>query len=185
MLHMSQKDYKLEIVNNLTWNGWHVRGLAKHIGVNHMLLFRKFRELYNENALDYKQEGKNKVYFLKKTIEAKIYFFMGENYKMAKLLEKYPSLREIMGKIQENKKIKLAILFGSYAKGLAKKDSDIDIYIETANKKIKQEIERINLKVNVQTGKYDKNNLLIKEIEKNHVIIKSVENFYEKYNFFD
>lgn len=185
MLHMEQKNYKLEIVNNLVGKGWHVRGLAKQLEINHMLLFRKFKELYNENVLDYKQEGKNKTYFLKKTIEAKFYVFMGENYKLIQLLKRYPFFRNIIEKIQKNEKIQLAILFGSYAKGLAKKNSDVDIYIETMDKKIKYEIELINSKINVQIGKYDKNNLLIKEIEKNHVIIKGVENFYENYKFFE
>ena len=185
MLHMEQKDYKLEIVNNLIGRNWHVRGLAKYLGVNHMLLFRKFKELCNKNALDYKQEGKNKIYFLKKTAEAKSYVFIAENYKLIKLLEKYPNLRNAIEKIQRNKKISLAVIFGSYAKYLAKKDSDIDIYIETADKKLKRDIELINSKINVKIGKYDKNNLLIKEIEKNHVIIKGMEEFYERYNFFD
>ena len=122
---------------------------------------------------------------MKKTTEAKSYVFIAENYKLIKLLEKYPNLRNAIEKIQRNKKISLAVIFGSYAKYLAKKDSDIDIYIETADKKLKRDIELINSKINVKIGKYDKNNLLIKEIEKNHVIIKGVEEFYERYNFFD
>ena len=122
---------------------------------------------------------------MKKNTEAISYVFIAENYKLIKLLEKYPNLRNAIEKIQRNKKISLAVIFGSYAKGLAKKDSDIDIYIETADKKLKRDAELINSKINVQIGKYDKNNLLIKEIEKNHVIIKGVEEFYERYNFFD
>ncbi|MBU0959512.1 MAG: nucleotidyltransferase domain-containing protein, partial [Nanoarchaeota archaeon] len=98
---------------------------------------------------------------------------------------KHSFLRKIVEKIQKDKKIKLAILFGSYVKGLEKKDSDIDIYIETNNKKVKQDLELIDSKINVKIGKYDKENLLIKEIEKDHVIIKGVEEFYERNNFFD
>ena len=182
---MEQKSYELEIVNNLIGKNWHVRGLAKHLGVNHMLLFRKFKELYNKNVIDYKQEGKNKNYFLKKTLEAKSYVFMGENYKLIKLLEKYPNLRNAIEKIQKNNKVKLAVIFGSYAKGLAKKDSDIDIYIEAKDQRLKREIELINSKINIQIGKYDKDNLLIKEIERNHVILKGAEEFYECNKFFD
>ena len=182
---MEQKSYELEIVNNLIGKNWHVRGLAKHLGVNHMLLFRKFKELYNKNVIDYKQEGKNKNYFLKKTLEAKSYVFMGENYKLIKLLEKYPNLRNAIEKIQKNNKVKLAVIFGSYAKGLAKKDSDIDVYIEAKDQKLKREIELINSKINIQIGKYDKDNLLIKEIERNHVILKGAEEFYECNKFFD
>ena len=90
-------------------------------------------------------------------------------------------LEEITKKIDE----KLIILFGSYAKGLAKKDSDIDIYIDTLNSKIKKNAEKINKKFSVKIGKYDNKSLLIKEIEKSHVIVKGVEEFYEKNKFFD
>jgi len=182
---MAQKDYKLEIVNLLIGRSWHVRGLANNLGTNHMILFRKFKELYDENVFDYKREGKNKIYFLKKTPEAKAYVFMAENYKLNQLLKKYPILRKIVEKIQDNKKIKLAVFFGSYAKNLVKKNSDIDIYVESVDKKIKKELENTNSKISVKIGKYDKSNLLIKEIEKNHVIIKGVEIFYENHKFFE
>ena len=68
---------------------------------------------------------------------------------------------------------------------MAKKDSDIDVYIEAKDQKLKREIELINSKINIQIGKYDKDNLLIKEIERNHVILKGAEEFYECNKFFD
>ncbi len=79
----------------------------------------------------------------------------------------------------------MAIIFGSYAKELAHKDSDIDIYLETENRKIKKDIENLNSKLSVKIGKYDKNNLLIKEIKKDHIIIKGVEKYYEKNELFE
>lgn len=185
MLHMEQKDYKLEIIDSLLKKQEHVRGIAKRLKINHMIIFRKIKELYNENVVDYSEEGKNKVYFLKKTPEAKSYVFITENYKLNKLLKNNPFLRRIVEKIQKNKKIRVAVLFGSYAKGLEKKDSDIDIYIETSNRNIKKELEILNSSLNVKIGKYDKENLLIKEIEKNHILLKGVEEFYEKYKFFN
>lgn len=185
MLHMEQKDYKLEIVNRLLNNEDHIRELAKKLSTNHMTILRRIKELEKENVVDYKEEGKNKVYFLKKTIEAKSYVFKTESYKLLKLLEKYPRLRNIIEKIQKDRKIKLAILFGSYAKGIAKQDSDIDIYIETQNRKLKQEIQMIDSRLSIKIGKYDKSSLLIKEIEKNHVIIRGVEEYYEKNKFFE
>lgn len=185
MLHMSQKCYKLEIVNRLLKKESHIRSLAKTLGTNQMMISRRINELVKENVADYRTEGKNKVFFLKKTIEARNYALTTEHYKLNKTLKKYPHLRRIIKKIQENKKINLTILFGSYAKRLAKKDSDIDIYIETKNKKIKQDLERLDSKLSVKIGKYDKTNLLIKEIEKNHVIIKGVEDYFKNNQFFD
>lgn len=182
---MKQKSYKLEIVGILLNNEDHVREIAKKLDTNPMNITRKIKELEKENVVDYKEEGKNKRYFLKKTIEAKNYVFSAENYKLNKLLKKYPILRNTIEKIQKNKKVDLAILFGSYAKNDAKEDSDIDIYIETTNNKIKEEVSLINSKLSIKIGKYDKTNLLIKEIEKNHVIIKGIERYYERNNIFD
>ena len=87
--------------------------------------------------------------------------------------------------IQKNKKIGLAILFGSYAKGRATNDSDIDIYIATEDRELKKKIELVDSKLNVKIGKYNQKSPLIKEIEKDHVILKGVEIYYEKNNFFE
>ena len=98
---------------------------------------------------------------------------------------RYPRLRRIVDQIKKNKKITLAILFGSYAKYTAKKDSDIDIYINTKNTRLKEEIELIDSKISLKIGNYDRDSLLIKEIEKNHVILKGAELYYEKNKIFD
>ena len=182
---MERKDYKLEIINELFGTKFHVRALAKKMGTNHTTLLRKLNELYKENVVDYDREGKNKVYFLKKTSEAKTYVFMSENYNLKKAIGKYPYLRNLIEKIQKNPAIKMAVLFGSHAKFFAGKESDIDIYIENLNSKIRQELEKADSRINIKTGKYDKKNPLIREIEKNHVIIKGVENFYERDSFFE
>lgn len=182
---MEQKEYKFEIVNELLNNENHIRGIAKKLNINHMTITRKIKELEKENVLDYKEIGKNKTYFLKKTAEARNYIFSAENYKLNMLLKKYPTLRIIIDKIQMDKRIKLALIFGSYAKGISKTDSDIDIYVDTTNNKIKKDISLIHSKISVKIGVYDKFNLLIKEIEKNHVIIKGVEEYYEQNKFFE
>jgi predicted nucleotidyltransferase len=182
---MEHKDYKLEIIEKLLQNKNHIRSLAKELRTNHMIIQRKIKELEKENVVDFKEEGKNKVYSLKKNIEAKTYAFKTEGYKLLKLLEKNPKLRGIIERIQKDNRIKMAVLFGSYAKGIAKPESDIDIYINTQDEKIKRDIHVISTMINVKIGRYDKSSLLIKEIEKNHVIIKGVEEYYEKNKFFE
>ena len=186
MFHMKHNlDYKLGIVNELLKEENHIRNLAKILKINHMTILRKIRELFKSNIVDYKEEGRNKVYFLKNTTEAKITINTAENYKLLQTIQKYPSLRKIIKKIQEDKRINLAVLFGSYAKGIAKKDSDIDIYIETINKNIKKDLEKIDSKLSIKIGRYDKDNPIIKEIKKNHIIIKGTERYYEINKFFE
>ena len=182
---MEQKDYKLEIIDSLLKDENHVRGLGKKLSINPMTVSRKMEELMRENAVDFKEEGKNKKYFLKKNLESRNYILKAEIYKLTKLLEKYSKLKKIIEKIQNEKSIKLAVLFGSYAKGTANSNSDVDVYMESNNKNLKKELEMINSKLSVKLGKYDRKSLLIREIEKNHIIIKGVELYYERNQFFD
>jgi len=184
---MLQKVYnmKIWIVLALLKSEHHVRGLARLLYTNQTHIARKLQELSKENIVDFNQEGRNKVFFLKKTLEAKQYVYSAEMQKLIDTIKKYPSLRRVIEFIKRNEKINIAILFGSYAKGIAHKESDIDVYIDTINVRIKKEIELIDSKINIKIGKYNKDSLLIKEIDKNHVIIKGVESYYEKNKFFD
>ncbi|MCX6795915.1 MAG: nucleotidyltransferase domain-containing protein [Candidatus Falkowbacteria bacterium] len=181
---MEQKDYKMKIIGELLKGENHVRGISKSLRTNHMNISRRIKELSKENVVDFKIEGKNKTYFLKNTHEARTYLLIYESYKLLRILEKYPILRSIIERIQSHPKIKIAILFGSYAKGLAKQDSDIDIYIETEDKKLKDELGQTHSKLSIKIGKFDKDNLLIKEIIKNHVILKGAEEYYDKAKLF-
>ncbi|MCX6742073.1 MAG: nucleotidyltransferase domain-containing protein [Candidatus Pacearchaeota archaeon] len=173
------------IINELLKKEDYIRSLAKNLKTSHTNIIRIVNRLVKENVLDYEKNGRNKVYFLKKTIEARSMVFMNENHNLINFLNKYPELRNVIEKIQKEKKIKLAILFGSYTKGLANQESDIDIYIETEDIKLKKSIEMINSKLSVKIGTFDLKSLLIKEIIKNHVILKGIEEFYEKNEFFE
>lgn len=181
---MEQKEYKLEIVNVLLNGKNHIRGIASTLEINHMLVLRKVNDLAQSNVVDFVWDGKNKSYFLKKTAEARAYVFMAENYKQVRVLVKNPGLRNIIEKLQKDERLNMAILFGSYAKGIETKSSDVDIYIETKDRNLRKELQLLDLRLSIKIGEYDKQNLLIKEIEKNHVIIRGVETFYEKNKFF-
>ncbi len=184
MKHNSYIDYKREVILALLRGENHVRAIAKLINTNHMTVSRTLKLLRLQNVLDYREEGKNKVYFFKTGAEARVAINMAEQYKLTRTLEKYPELRLLIEEIQRDQKIKLAILFGSYAKGLAKEGSDIDIYIESEDQSIKQKLKILDARASVKLGKYDADNTLIKEIDKNHVIIKGVEKYYEKQKLF-
>lgn len=182
---MEQNSYNIKIVRALLKSQNHIRGLARLIDTSQMTVVRKVEELYRNNVVDFRQEGKNKVVFLKKSLEAKQYAYAVEMQNLLEVLKKYPYLRRIIELVRKNKKISLAVLFGSYAKGNAGKESDIDIYLDTSDSKVKGEIEMIDSRISAKIGKYDSDSILIKEIEKNHVILKGIEEFYEKNKFFD
>ena len=71
-----------------------------------------------------------------------------------------------------------------YAKGLATKASDIDIYIETSDSQKKKQLEQRHSSLSVKIGVFDTRNLLIREIMKDHVIIRGVEVYFDKTRFF-
>jgi predicted nucleotidyltransferase/DNA-binding HxlR family transcriptional regulator len=180
MLHMERKDYKLEIVQILLQGENHLREIARELKTNHMMVVRKIRELLGDNVVDFKQIGKNQVYFLKKNTESRSLILMSQQYFLLRFIKKNPSLRDVINKIQEDSQIKLALIFGSYAKGLNKKDSDLDIFIETSELEIKKKYSRLDSKFSIKIGKYDRDENLIKEIEKKNILIKGGEVYYEK-----
>ena len=177
---MSQNNYNTLIIENLLKSSNHVRGIAEDIGTNQTTVSRKLQELHKANIVDYRYEGKNKVYFLKRSLEAKQYACIAELQKAIRIINNHPFMRKIFEELRKNENIHLAILFGSYAKGNPDRNSDIDIYIETTDPNLKKQAERIDSRIRAKIGKFDKDNILIKEIQKSHVIIKGVEEYYEK-----
>jgi predicted nucleotidyltransferase len=179
MFHVEQ-NVTNEIIAILLQADLHPRGIAEKLSTNHMTVSRKLRELLKDNVVDYRTEGKNKVYFLKKSLEGRNAVLIAELYKQSQVISRYPVLRGIFKSVQELPAIHLAVLFGSYAKGLAVKGSDIDIYLDTDNIAIKQQLVQTHSLLSVKIGTFDTDSILIREIIKNHVIIKGVEVFVDK-----
>jgi len=187
MMHMVhiQNNLKLEIILILLKRKIHIREIARIIKEPHSTVLRKINDLAKEGILDYEKEGKNKCYFIKNNLNAKNYIYSAEIYKLSKLVGKHPELGIIFEDIKNIAKKGIIILFGSYAKGDYKKESDFDIYIETLDSSIKGKIKEINSKINLKIGKFNLDSLLVKEIIKNHIILRGVEKFYEKIKFFE
>ncbi len=171
---------ELSIVSLLLNSAHHVRGIAKKLDESHSTILRKLNNLKKEHVIDSRKEGKNKIFYLKKNIVSRTYVLQAELHKFIILLRQHPELSIIFEEILKKTDQKLIVLFGSYVKGLAKKDSDIDIYIETTNRNIKKTVEEIHSKINVKIGTFDIQSPLIKEIIKDHVIIRGIEVFYDK-----
>ena len=178
-------NYNYEVLLLLLKKQMHGRELSKELKTSLTRVQSILTELRNINVLDYKVEGKNHIYFIKKNLTAKTFIINAENYKLAKIINKHPELEPIFQDLIQKSKCRLIILFGSYAKGTSKKDSDIDIYLETTNQKTKEEVQKIYDLISVKTGKFNPEDLLIKEIIKNHAIIKGADEYYEKIKFFN
>lgn len=156
----------------------HVRALAKEIRVSGMQASRLLRELQRQLLVDCVREGRNKVYFLRNTAETRSALLAAEHHALIALLQKYPLLRGVIDHIQADNSIKLALIFGSYAKGNAKEQSDIDIFVQTNDITYRERLKRVDSRVSIKIGRLSASGPLVNEIDKNHVIIKGVEEYY-------
>ena len=182
MFHV-EHDITLEIILSLLGSDSHPRRIGRDLGVPHTTVIRRLKTLLDANVVDFREEGKNKVYFLEDTLEARSYMVSAENYKFIQILEEYPRLRPVFSSIIRNPDVRLALLFGSYARRTPTFRSDIDIFVETRDRSIKSDIEKIHSRVSVKIGDFDRSSDLVREIEKNHVVIKGFEDYVAKTRF--
>ena len=173
-----------EILISLLKKEKHGRELSKELDVSLTNIQTSLSNLKELNIVDYRVEGKNHIYFIKTNLKSKSMILNSENYKLIKLLTKHPKLEPVFEDILKKSRNLIIVLFGSYAKGTETKDSDIDIFVNTQNTKLKKEIEDVYQKINVKIGTITPNNPLINEIKKNHIIISGGEPFYEELGIF-
>ncbi|RLE47728.1 hypothetical protein DRJ25_01645 [Candidatus Woesearchaeota archaeon] len=178
-------NYAYEIILLLLKQEMHQRELAKKLRTSLTRVQSILKELRDLNAIDYKESGRNHIYFIKRNLVSRSLILNAENYKLIRLLRKHKEMEPIFTKIIKECKKEMIILFGSYAKGNETKDSDIDIYISTTNPELKKKIQKIYDSLSIKIGKFNPKDLLIKEIIKNHTIIKGGEEYYESIKFLE
>mgnify|MGYP006302915405 CR=1 FL=1 len=182
MFHMKQEKINIKLFNELRKKPSHQRELARKLDTNQTQIRRKLIDLENQNIVDSSVEGKNTIYSIKDSVESEVYEKIIENKKLLLFLEK-PKIRKIFKGIQKyvkEGKIKtdrIIVLFGSYIKDEETKNSDIDIYINSDSKKEKDLIQELSDRIELKSGKFDKNQPLEKEIIKNHVVLNNIEGF--------
>lgn len=174
MEHMFQKKNDMEIVLELLKGESHLRAIAKATGIPLTNVKRAADSLIEENVLDARRVGKNRIFSLKTSLEARAYVFSAEHYKALKILDMYPRIAPVIEQALKGCK-GMIILFGSHANLTAKKGSDIDLYCLTG--KVRG--------ANVKNGEFKRDSLLVKEIIRNHAIFRGAEEFYERTGFFE
>ena len=137
---------------------------------------RILSKLVKLNLIRYVIEGKNKKYYLDlKDQRIKLLINFIENYKSLKFSLKEKKIFLIL---EEIVKLKSLVLFGSYAKGNATTESDVDVLIVgNENKKIREiarkQVKQVNLHFSTLKefeNLLKKKNILAVEIMKNHII---------------
>ena len=141
--------------------------------------------LVKNNFLKYSREGKNKHYFFDLNDRITLSLIkMLETFKELEFSRKNPEIAILFKEISGD-----FILFGSYAKGIAKKDSDIDLIIIGKNK---EKINKITSKYPFEVNPFfftlpefrrilNKKEALGKEIVKDHIIFGNKEKIIEMF----
>src|SRR3989344_8258910 len=157
--------------------------IAKKKKLNQKTTANYLYALEKEGILKSKVQGKNKNYFLNLDNKevVKNYILTVEHIRTLEFYKKNLIVKEISEKINEHINGS-AIIFGSYAKGIQKKDSDLDILI--IGKCNEKEIERIGKTYNIEISfkiysKFEKD-ILTKEAMKNHIFIRNSESIIKE-----
>lgn len=166
------RDYKSELTGSF---------IAKKRKLNQKTVANFLNKLEDETILKSRFQGKNKLYSLNMDNKEiiKNFILTAENIRTINFYKQEPLIKEISEKIQNSIKGS-AVIFGSYAKGIQKKDSDLDILI--IGKANEKEIDKISKMYNLEISlkiypKIKKRDILIKEVIKDHIIIKNAERF--------
>ena len=177
----------LSLFTNDFGREYYIREVEKLLKISPRTAQLILEDLEDKGVIESKIRGKIRTYKIKLSEFTKRYFVFVEQYKAIAFLEKNLMIKEIVEKITPNIK-GIGIIFGSYAKGIENKESDLDIFV--AGNYNKEEIKRVskNLGIDISVKCYsiktfEKNinkDILLKEILKNHVVFVNTEQFIKK-----
>ena len=169
-------------------NNLYMREISRLSNLDIKIISRELKELLEGNILDYKFRGKIKLYSVKNNIQTQFIFSMAEMYRASVFIEKYKILRPFLNSLY---KLTDFLIFGSFADGTNKKDSDLDLVIfSKKTKKLKEIFEKSPFKIHAQYIIFDevvkifeKGDRLSNEIKKNHILFGEFSNFIKWINY--
>jgi len=156
--------------------------IASKLKMNQKTVSNILNKLEKQNIIKFKQEGKNKYYFLNKLNHStREMIKLVEINKRIVLFEKYKKLSTLFTEIEKRGK-GITIIFGSYANFTKNEKSDLDIFVVGSLLDLNDLETLYNIKINLVKSTKDKfklNNLFLKEIMNNHILLNGVEEFIE------
>ena len=182
---MYQKRNKgLEVIALYTGNykaEFYLRQIAKLAKLPVKTCQNFLSQLEKDKILKGKIEGKNKYFSLNlDNIQTKSYLLQAEIHKTDLFLENYPQIKTFLKSFNTNIPI---IVFGSFAKLKANRNSDMDLFIVSEKGQelpfhlLPYKVHQVNLSENSFMKSLKEQEVIIKEIEENHVILNN-HSFY-------
>ncbi|MBI2579317.1 MAG: nucleotidyltransferase domain-containing protein [Candidatus Aenigmarchaeota archaeon] len=163
----------------------HVRQIARMVDMNRQTVSETLKKMEDSRVVDSETEGRNKLYFINsKSSKAKILLQNAENRKKLDICEKSPVLSRLVHYADSSSVI---LLFGSYAKGSERKDSDIDIIVingrkndfDAFEKETGKAVQAFEMSEKKFLERFLKKDHLVVEAAKNHVCLKNAERFVD------
>jgi len=167
------------------------RELVNKVNISQKNIALTLEELEKIGVLSSKIRGNTRFFSLNKSNPlCEKYVLLIEIEHSIRFLEKHLKISHIFERInKEFNNCHIICIFGSYAKGIQKKDSDLDLFVvgDINENNIKKIREDYNLEINIKKGsksdfvKLLKNkNPLMNEILENHVLILGYEEFVKE-----
>ena len=166
---------------------YYIREVEKLLEVSSRTALVTLAKLEKKGILESKTKGKIKAYSIRKSTLSREFLLLTEQYKKIQFMDKNQLVKEVLEKADDYLQ-GIVIVFGSYAKGIQKDDSDLDLFIVGTfdEKKIKETGDKYGLDINIKSypmrffEKEIHDDILLKEIVENHVIIKDAEGFVRR-----
>ena len=163
---------------------YYIREVTRKLKVSPRTALITLAKLEKRGILESKTKGRIKFYSIRKSGLSREFMVLTEQYKKIRFLEKNPLIREVLEKTDGFMK-GIVIVFGTYAKGTQKEDSDLDLFIAGRHdeRRIKHFGKKYGIEVNVKNYPlkiFEKGigeDVLLREIAENHVIIRDAEGF--------
>lgn len=161
---------------------YYVREVAKLQKVSPRTAQLILEDLEKKGVVISKYRGKIKNYKLFLSEQTKRYLILTEQYKAISFFENNILIKEVIDKITLDIN-GIGLIFGSYAKGLQKKGSDLDLFVvgDYSKEHIKKVSKMYSVEINVKCYPYEifteklSKDFLIKEVLKNHIIFQNAE----------
>ena len=158
------------------------RSIASKLNMNQKTVSNILNNLEKQHILKFRQEGKNKYYFLNKlSPSTKEVIKLIEINKRITLFEQNKKLSPLFLEVESRAK-EIVAIFGSYANFTENEKSDLDLFVIGDIKDLSDLESLYNIKINVVKSTKDKfklNDLFSKEIINNHIILKGTEEFID------
>jgi predicted nucleotidyltransferase len=180
ILHLYSGDYGKAL---------YTREVARSIGIDIKAVQIQLKRLESNGILSSLPRGKNLEYNINlNNINSKYYLMLAEQFNTLLLLNKKQAIKKILEKMDGS--TGALVLFGSFASGKEKDDSDVDILAITSEKDIRakllnaagsigREINLLQMDPEAFKEGIMRRDPLVVEILSNHVVLKGVESFCE------